>query len=120
MKSADRLPITLARLERRTAARIFPIPGFDPDRHHVTSSPSQSTKLRNAPSTARNRDVVAIDLSSAQYRPGNARHLVGECHCDKTNGFACEKLCDPLDPAGDVLALVADKTCGADNKERFT
>src|SRR5690242_10997336 len=59
----------------------------------------------------------SVEFAPAQHGPGDARHLIGERHGDQPRRLAVEQPAQPGDPAGDVLALVADQAGGADHQK---
>src|SRR5258707_12173660 len=111
MKYADRLPITVARLRAPDSARALPIPGST----RIAIKPRFHPRNRRTlvdDTSGRHGCGVAIDLATAQHGPGDARHLVGERHGDEADRLAGQQAGDPIEAAGNVLALVADEAGG--------
>jgi hypothetical protein len=89
MKSADRLPITVARSVAHDSARVVPNPGSTgiAITSHVTLAIEDF--LRDAVrSSGRHDRRFPIGLAAAEHRPGNARHLVGQRHGDEAGRLA--------------------------------
>src|SRR5271166_1124628 len=117
MKSVDRIPITVACMKHMTVRGLFRSSArpISPSSH---SSPSQSKNLFIDLGLDGGRcSDFSVNLATRENGPGDTRHLVGQRDRDQANRLFGEQPAHPFEPAGNGLALVADKAGGADDQE---
>src|SRR3954451_15238505 len=65
----------------------------------------------------RNGIGISINLVPGEYRPGDARHLVGQGDRGQTSGFAVEQLLQPFRRAGCLAPGKADDAGGPNHQQ---